>query len=123
MPGRALTEFALSTGHTNAEINYPTSTREALQPAERPGVSMLKLAVQRPGSPAAYPDVGLGLLLLQGLQLKLMVLSGLTNGEADANGIWHNGQYQYYSTGLDESCRAGTGGARVVRTSCSAQRG
>ena len=39
-----------------------------------------------------------------------MVLSGVTNGEPDANGIWHNSQYYSYTVST-QTLAAGSWGA------------
>ncbi len=109
LTGQALIS-ALSTGHTNAELTYPTSTTGTPFSPLDGQVSMLNSPSNGTFGPAAYPTLAWGPYVGNVSSLNDMVLSGLTNGEADANGIWHNGQYYSYTVST-ESLSGGTGGA------------
>jgi hypothetical protein len=109
LTGQALIS-ALSTGHTNAELTYPTSTTGTPFSPLDGQVSMLNSPSNATFGPAAYPTSAWGPYVGNVSSLNDMVLSGLTNGEADANGIWHNGQYYSYTVST-ESLSGGTGGA------------
>jgi hypothetical protein len=110
LTGQALTQ-ALSTGHLDAELTYPTSsTGTPFSPLDGQ-VSMLNSPSNGTFGPAAYPTLAWGSYLGNVANLTDMVLSGVTNGEPDANGIWHNSQYYSYKVSTQTLSGAGAWGS------------
>ncbi|MPZ30508.1 MAG: hypothetical protein GEV13_05845 [Rhodospirillales bacterium] len=86
----------LSTNNPSAVLTYPTSGGTPYSPLDSV-TSMVNSPSNSTFGPSAYPTSDWSSYLAAVAALPNITLSGTTNGEPDANGVWHNSQYYSYA--------------------------
>ena len=86
----------LSSNNPSAVLTYPTSSGTPYSPLD--GVtSMVNSPSNSTFGPGDYPTSAWSSYLAAVESMSNITLSGTTNGEPDANGVWHNSQYYSYT--------------------------
>jgi hypothetical protein len=110
--GQALTS-TLNTANPSAVLKYPTSGGTPYSPLDGQ-ISMVNSpsnsVFNPPGGPYEYPPSAWNTYVGKVGALTHVTLSGMTNGEPDANGVWHNAQYYSY-TASTQTLGSGAWGA------------
>ncbi len=100
----------LSTNNPSAVLTYPTSGGTPYSPLD--GVtSMVNSPSNSTFGPGDYPTSAWSSYLAAVGSMSNLTLSGTTNGEPDANGVWHNSQYYSYAVSTQTLGAGGWGAA------------
>ncbi len=94
--GQSLTT-TLSNHNAAATQHYPTSSSGTPYSPLDGQISMVNSPSNSTFGPSAYPTSEWSSYLSAVGGMSNITLSGMTNGEPDANGVWHNAQYYSYN--------------------------
>ena len=96
---------------SSAALTYPSSTTGTpYSPLDGQTEMVISPSNGNFGS-TYYPSTNWSSYLGAVASLNDMTISGVSNGEVDANGIWHNGQYYSYAVGTQTLAAGGWGAA------------
>lgn len=110
LSGAAL-DTTLAALDSAAVISYPTSTTGTPYSPLDGQTSMVISPSNGNFGSTYYPATNWSSYLSAVASLNDMTISGVSNGEVDANGIWHNGQYYSYSVATQTLGAGGWGAA------------
>jgi hypothetical protein len=100
----------LSANNPSAVLKYPTSGGTPYSPLDNV-TSMVNSPSNSTFGPGDYPTSAWSSYLTAVEGMSGITLSGTTNGEPDANGVWHNSQYYSYTVSTQTLGAGGWGAA------------